>query len=48
MPSGTLEEILQFIVPKAYQTAAMNGCHQDAGHQGQWQMLCLLHDQFAA
>ena len=25
--------------------AAMNGCHQDAGHQGQWWMLCLLHDQ---
>ena len=24
----------------------MNGCHQDAGHQGQQQMLWLLHDQF--
>ena len=24
----------------------MNGCHQDAGHQGQQQTLYLLHDQF--
>ena len=36
--------ILQFIVPKAYQVAAMNGCHWDAGHQGQHQTLNLLHD----
>ena len=25
---------------------AMNGCHWDAGHQGQQWILCLLHDQF--
>ena len=24
----------------------MNGCHSDAGHQGQQWTLCLLHDQF--
>ena len=45
-PSGKLEEILSFVVPKAHQVAAMNGCHQDAGHQGQQQTLSLLHDWF--
>ena len=30
-----LEEVLQFVVPKAHWVAAMNGCHSDAGHQGQ-------------
>ena len=44
--SGELEEVSQFVVPKAHWVAAMNGCHWDAGHQGQQQMLCLLHDQF--
>ena len=34
-PTGKLEEVLQFIVPKANQVAAMNGCHRDVGHQGQ-------------
>ena len=45
-PAGKLEEVLQFVVPNAYWVAAMNGFHQDAGHQGQQQTLCLLHDQF--
>ena len=45
-PTGKLEEVLQFIVSKAHQVAAMNGCHQDGGHQGQQWTLCLLHDQF--
>ena len=43
-PTGKLEEVLQFIVPKAHWVAAMNGCHQDAVHQDQQQTLCLLHD----
>ena len=30
----------------AHWVAAMNGCHWDAGHQGQQQMLYLLNDQF--
>ena len=34
-PTGELEEVLWFEVPKAHQVAAMNGCHWDAGHQGQ-------------
>ena len=31
-----LEEALQFVVPMAHRVAAMNGCHRDAGHHGQW------------
>ena len=46
MPTGKLKEVFQFVVPKAHQVAAMNCCHQDAGHQGQQQILCLLHDWF--
>ena len=45
-PSGQLEEVLQFNVPTVHQVATMNGCHQDARHQGQQQMLCFLHDWF--
>ena len=32
IPSGKLEEVLQFVVTTAEWVAAMNGCHQDAGH----------------
>ena len=41
-----LEEVMQFVVPMAHRVAAMNGCHRDAGHQGQQQTLSLLQDQF--
>ena len=34
------------MVPKAHQVAAINGCHWDAGHQGQQWTLHLLHNQF--
>ena len=34
-PARELEEALQFVVPTAHRMAAMNGCHRDAGHQGQ-------------
>ena len=33
-PKGENEDLLLFIVPKVHQTATLNGCHQDAGHQG--------------
>ena len=39
-------EVLRFMVPKAHQVAAMNGCHWDAAHQGQQWTLCLLQDWF--
>ena len=45
-PAGKLEEVMQFIVPMAHRVAAMNGCHQDTGNQGQQQMLYLLQDWF--
>ena len=35
IPAGEQEETLQFVVPMAHRTVAMNGCHRDAGHQGQ-------------
>ena len=44
--AGKLEEVMQFIVPMAHWVAAMNRCHQDAGHQGLQQMLYLLQDHF--
>ena len=39
------ESYVQFVVPMAHRVAAMNGCHRDAGHQGQWQTLSLLQDK---
>ena len=41
-----LEEAIQFVVPMAHRVVAMNGCHTDTGHQGQWQTLSLLQDWF--
>ena len=34
MPKGENEDLLLFMVPKVHWTATLNGCHQDAGHQG--------------
>ena len=34
MPKGENEDLLLFVVLKAHWTGALNGCHQDAGHQG--------------
>ena len=34
MLKGENEDLLLFVVPKAHWNAALNGCHQDAGHQG--------------
>ena len=44
--AGKLEGVLPFVVPMAHWVAAMNGCHWNAGHQGQQQTLCLPHDWF--
>ena len=33
-PKGKNEDLLLFIIPEAHQTATLNGCHWDAGHQG--------------
>ena len=45
-PKGEDEDLLLFMVPKAHRTATLNGCHQDAGHQGRDQMLSLLQERF--
>ena len=45
-PKGDNEDLLLFVVPKAHQTAALNGCHQDVGHQGHDCTLSLLQECF--
>ena len=34
IPKGENDDLLLFMVPKVHQTATLNGCDQDAGHQG--------------
>ena len=46
MPKGENEDLLLFIVPKVHWTAALNGCHQDVGHQGCDHTLSLLQEHF--
>ena len=43
---GENEDLLLFVVPKTHQTAALNGCHRDAGHQGCDHTLFLLQECF--
>ena len=43
-PKGENEDLLLFMVPKMHQTAALNGCLQDAGHQGCDLTLSLLQE----
>ena len=45
-PKGENEDLLLFVVSKAHRTAALNGCHQDAGHQGHDHTLSLLQEHF--
>ena len=46
IPKGENEDLLLFMVPKAHWTATLNGCHQDAGHQGHDHALSLLKEHF--
>ena len=46
IPKGENEDLLLFMVPKMHQTAALNECHQDAGHQGCDHTLLLLQEHF--
>ena len=41
-PKRENEDLLLFLVLKMHQTAALNGCHQDAGHKGHDHTLSLL------
>ena len=45
-PKGEDEDLLPFIVRRAHQTAALNGCHRDTGHQGHDHTLSLLQEHF--
>ena len=46
IPKGENVDLLLFIVPKVHLTTALNGCHQDAGHQGCDHTLSLLQECF--
>ena len=46
MPKGELAGVLAFLVPSSQCTMALNGVHQDAGHQGQQRMLALVQEHF--
>ena len=45
-PKGENEDLLLFMVLKMHQTATLNRCHQDAGHQGHNHTLSLLQECF--
>ena len=45
-PKGENEDLLLYMVPKTHQTATLNGCHRDAGHQGCDHTLFLLQEHF--
>ena len=45
-PKGENEDLLFFVVPKAYQTVTLNGCHRDARHQGHDCILSLLQEHY--
>ena len=45
-PKGELEGVLAFLVPSSQCTRALNGVHQDTGHQGQQRMLALAQEHF--
>ena len=43
---GKAETTIVFIVPKAHRRKAIDGCHQDVGHQGQNRTASLLLEWF--
>ena len=43
-PKGEVEVVLAFLVPSNKCTAALNGVHHDAGHQGQQRMLAMAQE----
>ena len=46
MPKGKSDDLLLFMVSKAHCVTALNGCHQDVGHQGHNHTLSLLQECF--
>ena len=45
-PKGEMERVLTFVVPVSQCRMALNGVHQDAGHQGQQRTLALVQERF--
>ena len=44
---GPVEEIVfQFVVPQIHRSAALDGCHREAAHQGQRRSLSLMQERF--
>ena len=43
---GEMEGVLTFVVPVGQRNMALNGVHQDAGHQGQQRILALTQERF--
>ena len=46
IPKGETEGLLAFVVPSTHRCTALNGVHQDAGHQGQHRTLALAEEHF--
>ena len=40
------ETVFQFVVPQIHRSAALDGCHHEAAHQGQRRSLSLMQEQF--
>ena len=40
------ETVFQFVVPQMHRSAALDGCHCEAAHQGQHHSLSLMQEQF--
>ena len=44
---GPIEEtVFQFVVPQIHRSAALDGCHHEAAHQGQCHSLSLMQERF--
>ena len=44
---GPIEEtVFQFVVPQIHRSAALDGCHREAVHQGQCRSLSLMQERF--
>ena len=44
--SSSRKVLWQLVVPKAYRTRALAGCHDDVGHQGRMRTISLLRERF--
>ena len=45
--SSSKKVLWQLVVPKAYRSRALAGCHDDVGHQGRMRTLSLLRERFS-